>query len=431
MRLLLINPWIHDFAAFNLWARPLGLLRVAERLSACGCDLAMIDCLSVSADGRYHSGRYLKTPLPQPQGLEQIPRRYGRYGITLESFRRQVVAALPADAILMTSIMTYWYPGCQEAIRICRELAPDVPVVLGGLYARFFPAHARRHSGADLVYSGRAEEDGFLQCLRQAGLELTPSGPETPHYRMGFYPGAGFAPLLTSVGCPFHCSYCAARFLQPELKREAPEKTFREIEAQAGQGVTDFAFYDDALLHRSQAFLRPLLERVVRAGLKVRFHTPNGLHARYLDRETAELMAASGFKTIRLSLETVDRRRQAETGGKVANAEFQAAVENLAGAGFTKAEVGVYLMHGLPGQPLDEVREGVRFLQQFPVRIHLTEFSPLPHTEAWNDLTARGVIRPAPVPLLTNNTVFSLLSAGYDAGELKALRERVAWQNSR
>jgi len=28
--LLLINPWVYDFAAYDLWAKPLGLLYLAE-----------------------------------------------------------------------------------------------------------------------------------------------------------------------------------------------------------------------------------------------------------------------------------------------------------------------------------------------------------------------------------------------------------------
>ena len=29
-RILLLNPWIEDFAAFDYWARPMGLLRFAS-----------------------------------------------------------------------------------------------------------------------------------------------------------------------------------------------------------------------------------------------------------------------------------------------------------------------------------------------------------------------------------------------------------------
>jgi hypothetical protein len=32
MKLILINPWIYDFAAYDLWSKPLGLLYLAGYL---------------------------------------------------------------------------------------------------------------------------------------------------------------------------------------------------------------------------------------------------------------------------------------------------------------------------------------------------------------------------------------------------------------
>ena len=34
--ILLINPWIHDFAAYDFWAKPMGLLIIAGLLKAHG-----------------------------------------------------------------------------------------------------------------------------------------------------------------------------------------------------------------------------------------------------------------------------------------------------------------------------------------------------------------------------------------------------------
>ncbi|MCL4476517.1 MAG: hypothetical protein M1508_09870 [Nitrospirae bacterium] len=34
LRILLVNPWIYDFTAYNLRARPLDLLNVGEHLRA-------------------------------------------------------------------------------------------------------------------------------------------------------------------------------------------------------------------------------------------------------------------------------------------------------------------------------------------------------------------------------------------------------------
>ena len=44
--ILLINPWITDFATYNLWIKPLGLLYVASFLRARGFRITLLDCLS-------------------------------------------------------------------------------------------------------------------------------------------------------------------------------------------------------------------------------------------------------------------------------------------------------------------------------------------------------------------------------------------------
>jgi len=43
--LLLVNPWIHDFAAYDFWVRPLGLLVLASLLRESGCGVRLVDCL--------------------------------------------------------------------------------------------------------------------------------------------------------------------------------------------------------------------------------------------------------------------------------------------------------------------------------------------------------------------------------------------------
>jgi hypothetical protein len=58
LRLLLINPWIYDFAATDLWARPLGILRVAECLSLYDVEFSFIDCMESVKTKRYGKGKY-------------------------------------------------------------------------------------------------------------------------------------------------------------------------------------------------------------------------------------------------------------------------------------------------------------------------------------------------------------------------------------
>jgi hypothetical protein len=48
MRALFINPLIHDFAAYDLWVKPLGLLTIAAYLKKLGVSISLIDCLDRS-----------------------------------------------------------------------------------------------------------------------------------------------------------------------------------------------------------------------------------------------------------------------------------------------------------------------------------------------------------------------------------------------
>lgn len=123
-------------------------------------------------------------------------------------------------------------------------------------------------------------------------------------------------------------------------------------------------------------------------------------------------------------------KRNIKTGGKVTVDAFTAAVKILKRNGFSKREIGVYLMFGLPGQELEEVKEGVRFLKDHGVRINLTEFSPIPNTPCWRELKDRGIITDNIDPILTTNTVFSYLFSGYDPLELDKLKLDVKRYNS-
>ena len=235
---------------------------------------------------------------------------------------------------------------------------------------------------------------------------------------------------MTSEGCPYRCSYCASSVLFDGFIQRKPLAVVSEIKELYDIGVRDFAFYDNALLENSGSHLKLILKEIINSKIAVRFHCPNGLHAKYIDDEMAYLMKKSGFTTLRLSLETVNTERQMKTGGKVTTDVFLSAVRNLKNNGFQKEDIGVYLMYGLPGQQLEEVAEGMQFLKNLDVRINLTEFSPMPYTACWEELKSRGIIDDNIAPILTNNTVFSILYSEYDMLSLEKLRLDVKQYNS-
>lgn len=422
---LLINPWIYDFAAYNFWARPLGLLKVAEFLNLFNVELFFIDCCDSFRIKKYGAGKYRAEIAQKPQILKNIPRRYKRYGISKDEFVEKLKYIQNVDFILITSIMAYWWYGVKEVVDIVKEYFKNVPVIVGGIYATLYKEHAKEKIGADLVYTGQIG-NRFIKELERFNIKLEKI-KEKPEYwwRMGFYKDMPYAPILTSSGCPFRCSYCASSLLNETFKQRPVNEVFEEIEGLYNLGIRNFAFYDDALLYRADLHIKLLLKRIIEKDWQINFHTPNGVHARFIDDEIAQLMKQAGFKTLRLSLETVDMKRQIETGGKVTNEELERAVYYLKKAGFLSQEIGVYIMYGLPEQSIEEVWAGVNFLKKLKVRIHLTEFSPIKGTYYWQELINKGVIYDDIDPLLTNNSIFSELFSGYKKEELEQLKIEV------
>ena len=402
-------------------------MKVAEFLSQFDVSLSFIDCTEEYKNKKlYNTGQYMKTPVNKPDVLQAVPRLYCRYGISVDEFVSRLDRLKPINGVFLTSIMTYWYPGVQKAVEIIREKLPDAFVFLGGIYATLYPDHAEKTISPDFLHRGNLGKEP-LDIEHIFGIKKVHYSK--PYYQLSLYEKMNYAPLLTSSGCPFACSYCASRYLTTGFSQRPVDEVVDEIVTLTNRGIQDFAFYDDALFVNRESHIKPILRKIIQSKINVRFHCPNGLHARFIDDELALVMKQAGFKTVRVSLETVNSERQVTSGAKVTNGEFARAINALKKQGFNKQEVGVYLMYGLPGQSLDEVREGVSFIRSLGMRINLTEYSPLPQTKSFNALIRQGIISENIDPLLLNNTVFSSLFSGYDHRELQQLKLDVIQYN--
>ncbi len=430
LRILLVNPWIYDFAAYNLWAQPLGLFKVAEFLSAFDVELSFIDCTDSFGSRHYSTGSYRSEIVPKPSVLVEVPRYYKRYGISIDDFAARLKSKGHCDMVLMTSTMSYWYPGVQKAIEIIREEQGLLPIILGGIYATLYHEHASALSGADFVFKGPLH-NGLLFALSTFGFKLKKKREQIPYYRLGLHDRFEYAPLMTSAGCPFRCSYCASSLLADKYERYPNAVVVRDIVELSNMGVRDFAFYDDALLIDPDLNIKPLLRHIIALGRPIRLHTPNGMHAKYIDAELAPLMKKAGFRTIRLGLETVNADLQRVSGAKVCNDDLEKAITLLREAEFTKREIGVYIMYGLPGQRLSDVKESITFLKRLGVRINLNEFTPIKGTQSWNELITHRIITDDLDPLLSNNTIFPQLYSGYDRDVIDAMKLDVKDYNAK
>lgn len=437
---LCVNPWIHDFAAFDFWAKPLGLLSLAAILRENGLKISYIDCMDrfhprqdppakVQWDGR---GPFKKTPIPFPEEfqalLPEVGQPFCRYGIDPEWFCRDLKNIPRPDLIFVTSLMTYWATGVRETIERIKQVFPGVPVILGGIYATLCQDHAISHSLADRVIAGPGES-----CLKSLVKEFTgfnlgfipdPDNLDTsPFPALDLQHHLAYAPIMTSRGCPFACEYCAASFLEPTLRRRSPDNVFKEIQHWHREyGIKNFAFYDDALLVKGNSHAFPLFEQLIDSKMEINFHTPNAVHIREITPKAANLMFKAGFKSIRMGLETTDFSRDRHHDIKVREDEFFMAVENLKSAGFDPKQLGAYLLCGLPGQDLEEVAASMALVKKTGILAVLAYYTPIPHTPMWEDAVKNARFDITLHPVFTNNTLFPCVRSDKDINRISQLK---------
>ncbi|OPZ12733.1 MAG: Radical SAM superfamily protein [candidate division BRC1 bacterium ADurb.BinA364] len=330
-----------------------------------------------------------------------------------------------------------------DSIARCRaRWGSAAPIALGGIYATLLPGHARRHSGADIVFEGQAFES-FPRWLRErfparaAAIHAVPENLDSwPRPAVDLCHGRKALPLLMSLGCPGRCAYCASALLAPRRLRRSAESAHAELADHAERfGAEDIAFFDDALLTESARWFEPFLDRVIAQGPRVRFHAPNGLNCAEIHPGLAGKMKAAGFETVRLSLETIATERLREwrrSGGAEA---FARAVVALRRAGFRRDQIGAYIMGGMPGQTSEETRRTIEFAHDAGATPYLNEFSPIPGTLGMERAIAQADMRRPgsgreliEEPLWQNNSLYFLRGDSYPAEEfieLKRLTRRL------
>ena len=202
-QILLVNPPIYDFTAYDFWLKPLGMLTAASRLSIVA-ELHLFDYLDrlspampamrTPSTDPFDRGSYYSEIIDKPAAFNTIPRHFRRFGMPRGAFQRYLADAEPFDIVLIQSTMTYWYPGIKEVIEDIRRYSPNATVVLGGFYASLLPGHAKS-LGADIVIAG---DD--LRSIYDL-LNTQPAHYQPPAWYL--YPKLKSAVMKLTCGCPF------------------------------------------------------------------------------------------------------------------------------------------------------------------------------------------------------------------------------------
>lgn len=434
--ILLINPWLSDFAAYNLWAEPLGLFYMASILKKAGASLTYINCLESIEETNPRQkengcSKYRRHIIPKPECLSFVKRNFAVYGIKDDEFIRHLHNAGEPDIVLVTSVMTYWYPGVFKTIKMVKKtFGPGIQLILGGIYTKLCPGHAKAGSGADHIYNADSHVELIKMIEQITGKhfngDLTPPGfPDYPLPLHELHKNSVFFSVLTRMGCPYSCSYCASGILcRGFFKRSVSSVVSEIMEYSKRFHVKNVAFYDDAILIDPENHIIPILEKIIENVRKFFFHLPNGIHSSLMTKKIARLFYSAGIKTIRIGLETTDKKLQNKFGNKTSNVDYMRAVNLLREAGYGKRDIGTYIMAGLPSQTAGSVEKSLEFVGRAGGSPYLSYFSPIPGTKIWPEAVRSTPFPIDKEPLFQNNTVFILGNKAFSGSAIKDLKDK-------
>jgi radical SAM superfamily enzyme YgiQ (UPF0313 family) len=333
-------------------------------------------------DRQFGRGDFYQVELEKSALYKKVPRKYKRYGFPMEVFMKKIENLKTPDVILMASSVTYSYEGVFLAIKLLSERFPLARIILGGLYATLCPEHAKKHSKAAHVWKGEINRNFtvLINSFAKSDIKNFPdAGLNETLPDCTFYPDTPYAVVKFTQGCPFSCTYCAIKQFSEVFYQRKEEGILNELGSYAKKNIKNIAFYDDALLYKSH-FIKGILRETIKREYKFSFHASNGLHAAYIDEETAVLMKQCNFVEPKVSLESSNYDLQKSTGGKVTNEIFEKAVSNLKKAGYTGNNIGIFILNGLPGQDEKSVMKDVEYLKKLGLKIRHSIYSPIPGT---------------------------------------------------
>ncbi|MGD9109816.1 MAG: hypothetical protein PVG93_02640, partial [Phycisphaerales bacterium] len=258
-RILLVNPPVYDFAAYDFWLKPYGLLSVAGFLRG-EADFALFDYLdrrhgSIVECGQFQSdkwgrGRFRQQRISLPGCLAGVLRYFRRFGLAREMFVDFLSQARRFDYVFIQTVMTYWHPGVKEVIEDIRKYQSKAKIILGGNYVTVCPEHAKQLD-VDLIVAG-CELGPLWEYL---GIEPDLEQPAL----WQSYDDLKTGVLKLSDGCPYSCTYCSVPKVYGSFKPRSFEKAIAEVGLLISCGAKDIAFYDDALLYKADEVLLPFL----------------------------------------------------------------------------------------------------------------------------------------------------------------------------
>ncbi|MEK7646895.1 MAG: radical SAM protein [Patescibacteria group bacterium] len=405
----------------------LGPLYLAGALELAGFETDILDASVGTMEDRLEDTFYKS--IMQPNGLVRIGMSIGRI--------KEVVANGDYDVVGISSNFTPQTRMALEVASAVKQINPSILVIAGGVNARNMPRRFLDSGNVDVICMTESEKI-IVRLLSNLALGHDFSGvPGITHKKDGQYVknaygqddyyskldglpmpawhklpfvhydriasphsvipsiGTRYAPIMTSRGCPFRCTYCHISMEKDDdengtgaLRLKSVGRVMEEIAILRSLGVKKLYFEDDSLLAK-KARVKTIFGQLTGMGLEIA--DVNGVNLAHFqkrgadgkmepDIEYLELLKSSGFNQIVFPVESGSQRIL----DKYATAKLNLQTFDVVDLMRTASSIGitcpVNMMIGFPDETEAEMMQSVELGRRLVEAgaAYCTFFIPIP-----------------------------------------------------
>ncbi|MBU0599910.1 MAG: B12-binding domain-containing radical SAM protein [Candidatus Omnitrophica bacterium] len=215
-------------------------------------------------------------------------------------------------------------------------------------------------------------------------LELVRYKPHKQKYKR--LPNTG---IISSIGCPYHCSYCSVKIVHPQIFFRSAKKVVEEIKDCVRKfGIRDFRFYDDCFSFDRKRIVE-FCRLIVDESLDISWNCVSRVDC--VDFELLKLMKEAGCYLISYGIDGGTDRSLKIINKRTTLDQARNAIKVTKRAGI---ESSTSFLIGIPGQTIGEMNATIRFAKELsPDLANFYILKAYPGTKIYDEAKINGKLQ--------------------------------------
>jgi anaerobic magnesium-protoporphyrin IX monomethyl ester cyclase len=396
VNILLINPygsnWVegaNDNTHIAVRMPPVGILSIAAYLLQQGHQIKVYDCKTppLHKTNTQVIAEQIKEFQPQIVGFSAVTSSFLNAYLLAEQIKinfpyiKIVFGGVHVSALrakILDDFPSIDFVVCGEGERAMADLAAGKPPenIQGLVYRQ-----------ADRVLQNDLRIDlcdlDALPFPAYGALEGFPRNFEGALFN---YPKFPVAPIISSRGCVYQCSYCDRSVYRRSFRFNSAEYLYEQMRfLKKDFGIKHIFFYDDQFTFNRERIVK-LCQLLKKKPLRMSFNC--AAHASHIDQELLGMLKSAGCWMISLGIESGAGEILLRHKTKADLAEMQTAVKNIQKSGLRAK--GLFMM-GLPGETEKTIKVTTDFIESLKLDdMNMTKFTPFPGSPIYQNIQEEG-----------------------------------------